>query len=70
MSEIKVAASVNPKAKKVKNPKVLSGVPIQELRDAGAVVNEVGDEALLHIRMEFGDAAFKVYESWVSALPK
>ena len=49
MSKRKVAASVNPKAKKVKNPKVLSSALIQELRDAGAVVNEVEGEPLVHI---------------------
>ena len=58
------------KAEKVENPKVLSDAVIQKLLHAGAVVRKMEGEQLFHIRIEFGDAAFRVYESWVSALPE
>ena len=66
MSKWKGAA----KAKKVQNPKILSDAVIQELLHAGAVVRKMEGEQLFHIRIEFGYAAFQVYESWVSALPE
>ena len=63
VSKRKGAFSVYPKAKKVKNPIVLSGALIKELRFAGAVVTKVKDERLFLVRMEYGDAAYQVYMS-------
>jgi len=65
------AVAAPPKSKKAKkntNPKFLSRELVEELRDAGAYVEKVKGEPLVHIRMDFGDAAFKIYASWYMSL--